>query len=307
MKLSVSISPIWRKYGLSEAQIWQEMKNCGFDYADIDFCPENCCGWTNGSAAEWAEDFRLQMQQIGISPVSAHIAGFDPLTHDGFESIARAVRCCGALNIKTAVIPLGWRENNTRREYEEANKTYLRKLLPVAEEAGVTLLIEACDSWLQPQYTHHAIELMRMLEKLNMPSHLKVNLNIANMTAADIRPYTELHLLGNTVYHVDAADNFGSMPLAVHPEREQLGFAPLMGYTNYDAVMQGLCEAGYDGFFNLRMNMPAVFEKNSPYCESKLAVMPKALTARLLVWSRHAAEHILRSYDCLSSEKEDAE
>ena len=73
-----------------------------------------------------------------------------------------------------------------------------------------------------------------------------------------------------------------------------------MGYTNYDAVVQGLCDVGYDGFFNLRMDMPRVFDKESEYCQTKLAMMPQALTARLHTWSRHIAEHMLRSYDCLS-------
>lgn len=307
MKLSVSISPIWRKYDLTELQVWQELKNCGFDHADIDFCPGNYSGWMNGDIAAWADDFRAKLQEIGIVPVSAHIGGFDPFDAHGYAMISRALRCAGALSVKNVVVPLGWRAGNSRREYEEANKAYLRALMTAAEEADVTILIESCGSWLAPQYTHHAIELMRMMEKLDMPERLKVNLNIANMTVADIRPYTELHLLGNTVYHVDAADNFGSMPLAVEPKREQLGFAPLMGYTNYDAVIQGLCDTGYDGFFNLRMDMPAVFEKNSPYCENQLAIMPKELTARLHIWSRHAAEYMLESYDCLTVGEEAAE
>ena len=296
MKISVSISPIWRRYNLSELQIWQELKNCGFDYADMDFCAENQSDWMHG---EWAQEMCRGMQQIGITPVSARIGGFDPLEEQGYAMIERAVRCIGAMNIKTAVIPLGWRKDNTRREFEEANKAYLRKLLTVAEEADVTLLIEACGSWLSPQYMHHAIELNRMMEKLGMPERLKVNLNIANMTAADIRPYTDIRLLGKAIYHVDAADNFGSMPLAVEPERESLGFAPMMGYTNYDAVMYGLREAGYDGYFNLRMDMQRVFEKKG-CCGERLAIMPKALTARLYTWSRHLAEHILASYDCLN-------
>ncbi len=301
MKISISISPIWRKYDLSEIGIYRELKSCGFDFADYDFCTENADDWMRGEAAAWGARMRAQMEEEGILPVSAHVGGMNPF--DGAEavdSVKRALRCAGAMGIKNVVIPLGAKADNTRREYEQGNQAYIRELLPIAEEADVTMLIESCGSWLLPHYTHHAIELNRMMEKLGMPERLKVNLNVANMTAADIRPYSEIHLLGNSIYHVDAADNFGSMPLAVQPSREHLGFAPLMGYTNYDAVIQGLCDVGYDGFFNLRMNMPRVFEKSSPYCETKLAMMPLGLTARLHVWSRHAAEHMLRSYNCLS-------
>ena len=262
MKISVSISPIWREYPLSEIEIYRALKRCGFDYVDYDFCAANAQGWMNGDSAAWGREMSRAMEDEGIKAVSAYINGaWDD------EAVERALRCAGAMGIKNVIVPLRCTANNTRREYEQKNQAYLRALLPVAEEADVTMLIEACGSWLLPHYMHHAIELNRMMEKLDMPERLKVNLNIANMTAADIRPYTDIRLLGKAIYHVDAADNFGSMPLAVHPEREQLGFAPMMGYTNYDAVIQGLCDVGYDGFFNLRMNMPRVFEKKSPYYE----------------------------------------
>lgn len=294
MKISVSISPIWREYPLGEIEIYRALKGCGFDYADYDFCAANAQGWMKGDAAAWGREMGCAMENEGIKAVSAHIDG----AQDD-EAVKRAVRCAGAMGIKNVVVPLRCTPNNSRREYEQSNQAYLRALLPVAADAGVTLLIENCGSWLLPHYMHHAIELNRMMEKLGMPENLKVSLNIANLTVADIRPYTDIRLLGKAIYHVDAADNFGSMPLAVHPEREQLGFAPMMGYTNYDAVVQGLCEAGYDGFFNLRMNMPRVFDKKSEYCETKLAMMPQTLTARLHVWSRHVAEHMLRTYGCL--------
>ena len=57
-----------------------------------------------------------------------------------------------------------------------------------------------------------------------------------------------------------------------------------------------------DGFINLRMDMPRVFEKNSPHYEkARVAFMPQELTARLLVWSRHVMEHMLRTYGCLDA------
>ncbi len=301
MRISASISPIWRKYDLSEIEIYRALEKCGFHFADYDFCAENADGWMRGSCRAWGSDMRAKMEGEGILPVSAHICGVNPLKSDEeVDAVKRAVRCAAAMGIDQIVIPLGYRADNSRREYELANQAYLRELLPIAAEEDIMLLIEQCGSWLLPHYMHHAIELNRMMEKLGNPERLKVNLNIANMTAVDIRPYTEIRLLGKAICHVDAADNFGSMPLAVHPEREALGFAPLMGYTNYDAVMQGLCDVGYDGYFNLRMDMPRVFDKRSEYCESRLEMMPQEFTARLHVWSCHVAEHMLRSYDCLS-------
>jgi hypothetical protein len=107
-------------------------------------------------------------------------------------------------------------------------------------------------------------------------------------------------MLGELIRNVDLSDNFGGMPLAVHPEREALGLAPMMGYIDYDRVMQGLCDINYRGDFNLRIDMPRVFPKNSPYCgETPLGIMPLEITKRLQIWSRRVAEHMLRTYGLL--------
>lgn len=301
MKLSTGISPIWRKYGLEEMKIYEAIKRCGFDCVDYDFCAANAEAWMQTKPEKWGREMKGRLQDAGITPVVAHVCDVNPF--DGPESIAyvkQAVRCAGALGAANVVIPLGSRANNQRREYEEGNQQYIRQLLSAAEEGNTTLLIEHCGPWHNSHYMHYAIEINRMMDKLGMPDRLKANVNIANMGVAEVPPMEDIVLLGSGIRNVDASDNFGCMPLGVNPERENLGLAPMMGYIHYDEVMQGLCDVKYEGFINLRMDMPRVFEKNSPYYEAaRVAMMPQALTERLLVWSRHVMEHMLRTYDCL--------
>lgn len=303
MKLSASISPIWRRYGLNETEIYAAIQKCGFNYAGYDFCADNAAAWMNKDAKAWGREMKAQMTDVGAAPVIAHVCGVNPF--DGIQSIEyvkQAVLCAGALGTANVVIPLGWRANNQRREYEEGNQQYIRQMLRAAEEADVTLLIEHCGPWHNAHYMHYSIEINRMMDKLGMPERLKANVNVANMGVAEVPPMEDIVLLGSAIRNVDAADNFGCMPLGVNPERENLGLAPMMGYIHYDEVMQGLCDVKYDGFINLRMDMPRVFEKNSPYYEkARVAIMPQELTARLLVWSRHIMEHMLRIYGCLDA------
>ena len=303
MKISTSISPIWRKYGMEETEIYAAIKKCGFDSVGYDFCKENAGAWLKEEPGKWGKEMKSRLFDIGTAPVIAHVCDVNPF--DGPESIAyvkQAVLCAGTLGAANVVIPLGWRADNQRREYEESNQQYIRQLLPAAEEGNTTLLIEHCGPWHNAHYMHYAIEINRMMEKLGRPEWLKANLNIGKMGVAEVPPMEDIALLGNGIRNVDASDNFGCMPLGVNAERENLGLAPMMGYIHYDEVMQGLCDANYDGFINLRMNMPRVFEKNSPYYEkARVAMMPQELTARLLVWSRHVMEHMLRTYDCLEA------
>jgi len=284
---------------LEEIEIYQQFKECGFDYAGYDFIAANARnGWQSDNWQAWASDFRKKMDEIGVTPVIAHVTRVNPF--DGEEAVRqveRAVQCASRMGIEQLVVPLGMTANNTRRQYETGNQGYLRRVLRAAEDENMTLLIEHAGGWHMPNYMHYAMELNRMMEKLGMPEKLKVNLSIANMGMTDMNPYPDIRVLGSAIQNVDASDNFGSMALAVAPERENLGFAPLMGYIDYDQVMQGLCDVGYSGFFNLRLNMPRVFEK--PSKDAPLAIMPQHLTKRLLAWSRRVTESVLKAYDCL--------
>ncbi len=295
MTISASISPIWREYGLTEPEIFEQLKQCRFDCADYEFSPANQTGWADSDPDAWAKRLKTRLDEIGIRPVSAHVSGFNPA--EDYAKVEQAVRCAGALGVNNAVIPLGWTKDNARYEYEQNNLEYLKRLLAAASGSGVTLLIEHSGSWLGQHYTHHAIELIRMLEKLGEPERLKVSLNTGNLGVAEIKPYTEILLLGKRILNVDLSDNFGGMPLAVHPEREALGLAPMMGYIDFDRVMQGLKETAYSGGFNLRMNMPRVFPKSaSRRADAPLRLMPPELTRRLHSWSLHIVEHMLDVY-----------
>ena len=295
MKISTSIGQIWREYSLDETEIYAALKRCSFDCVDYDFDVSEKASWRNADAVQWGRDMRACMLDVGVEPVIAHISAKEPFKEAA--AIAHAIRCAGSMGIKNAVIPLGARPDNSRAEYEQSNCEYLRGLLKVAEDADVALLIEHCGAWHIPHYTHNSMELIHMMEKLNMPSRLRANLNVAHLGVAELHPYPEISLLGPFIANVDAADNFGGMPLAVHPEREELGLAPMMGYIDYDRVMQGLKSINYDGVFNLRMDMPRVFEKYSPYrTDASLGIMPREFTERLYVFSRHLCEHMLATY-----------
>ena len=302
MDISVSASPVWREYGLTEPEVFEQFKLCGFDCVDYEFSPGNQAGWIGSGLDAWAERLRHAFGEAGIRPVIAHVSGFNPLY--GSDKVERAVRCAGALGVTKAVVPLGWAKDNTRREYEKANLEYLERLLPVASESGVILMIEHSGSWLEPHYTHHAIELIRVLEMLGEPELLQVSLNTGRLGVAEIKPYTEILMLGGHIRNVDLSDNFGGMPLAVCPEREALGLAPMMGYIDFDRVMQGLKETAYGGGFNLRMNMPRVFPKTSPYHgDAPLRLMPLEITRRLYSWSLHVTEYMLNSYGFIGEER----
>ena len=108
MKLSASISPIWRRYGLSEIEIYAAIQRCGFNYVGYDFCADNAAFWMNRDAGVWGRDMKSQLTEVGAVPVVAHVCGVNPF--DGPESIEyvkQAVLCAGALGAANVVIKCG--------------------------------------------------------------------------------------------------------------------------------------------------------------------------------------------------------
>ena len=220
MKLSASIGRIWRAYGLEEIDIYAALRRCGFDCADYDFDTSEKASWRDADAALWGRDLRSRMLDVGMEPVVVHISSKEPFEEAAL--IAQAIRCAGSMGVKNAVIPLGFRPNNSRAEYEQLNCAYLRKLLAAAEDAGVTLLIEHCGAWHVPHYTHNSMELLHMMEKLNGPSRLRANLNIAHLGIAELQPYPEISLLGPAIANVDAADRKSTRLNSSHPTTSRM-------------------------------------------------------------------------------------
>lgn len=299
MILSLGMSPIWKQYGLDETEGYKLWRACGFRYLDYEFSPDLQWGWQEDQGPDLAAGIREKLEEVGIEPVLSHVNVENPFADEKYEQMVHsAIACAGAMGIPKLVIPLGFRPGNTRKEYEERNLAYLSRVLQTAEEAGVMLLIEHAGSFAVPHYTHHAIELSRIIEKLDHHPNLKVSLNMGKMGLADIEPYTEIHLLGDLIQSVDLSDNFGSMDLAVEPERADLGLVPMMGYLNYDELMQGLKDIDYQGIMNLKLNFPHDFSRSNPYGPVKLPHMPLELTSALYRWAYKVAKYVLQTYDC---------
>lgn len=285
MRISTSIAPIWRALGLSEAEILTALKECGFDY----LCTEFECGKPHNT-----EELSALYKDCGMSPVKARAISENPFAEA--DEIADIIRACGRMNIKKLVIPLGTAPDNTRKEYFSNNRAYLERLLPIAGENGVALMVEHAGNYQNLHHTHTGMELQSFAEF--MEGRVKVNVNIANAGMADITMYPDIRVLGENVLSVDCSDNFFAMPLGVSKGREDLGLAPLMGFLDFDEVFIALKEIGYDMEFNLRMNSPRVFDKTSPYVkEPRLAVMPLPLVKRHYQWAYSVTRHMLKTYE----------
>ena len=287
MKLSTSVSPAWRNLDLSEEKRLARLRACGFRYLcdEPDTLPAS-------DVRAYADARRQMLRDADIIPAKVRAA-----RGTGADELERMILYCARLEAGALVVPLLANERWTRAEALEANVGYLRALAPAARAHGVTLLIEHAGDYQQPYYAHSAMELNGLLDRADAGDRVGINLNIGNIGLTDLDIYPEIRLLGKRIYAVDASDNFFGMALGREKEREDLGLAPLMGFLDYDEVMRGLKEIGFDGAFNLRLNYPRVFPKNSRYvAEYRLNRFPTELLESFTRWCASVCGHMFAAY-----------
>ena len=281
MILSSSVSRVWRASGLDESEILKKYRQCGFGYicdepASLPRDPEERVGMFERSG-------------VKVSKVRA----FKTARKD--ELIA-LMDYCALAGAKTLVADLLTDESWDRQRFMELNRAYLADLSEEADKRGVLVLIEHAGPFQTPYYTHCSQELAELLRKGDCGAG--INLNIGNVGLTELNLYPEIRLIKQHIRGVDASDNFFAMSLAFDRHREDLGLAPLMGFLDYDEVMRGLKEAGYEGDFNLRLNYPAVFEKTETLpAPKRLEKLPVPLLESFTVWTRQVCEYMACAYD----------
>lgn len=290
MKLCMSVSPAWRALGLEDRALYQNLRDCGFDHL---------CGELNAPvSAEEAEKLLSAMKDAGITLIK------ERASVTGKEAVLPLIRSCALLHVTKLVIPLLSDGSWTRDEYMETNAAYLNALSPAARDHGVTLLIEHAGDFQNAHYTHSTNELNHLLD-LAGEKDVLINLNVGAVGLTDADLYPEVRLTGSRLGSVDVNDNFFGMALGIDKQREDLALAPLMGFLDYDEVMRGLTEIGYDGEINLLLNYPRAVKKESRrVTERRFDVFPLPLLRQFTVWTANVTRFILTSYNVTIGEAE---
>lgn len=290
MKLCTSISPAWRALGLSDFELFSHLKDCGFS---------RICGEINAPMTDAEiEALLAALKTSGVKLIKERTKVM------GREKLLSILESCRKLGVSKLVIPLLTDEHWKREDYMAANAAYLKSLIPAARENGVTLLIEHAGDYQNLHYTHGGMELNSLLDRVNEDGVL-FNLNVGNLGMTDLDLYPEVRLLRDRLGSVDMNDNFFGMALGFDKEREDLGFAPLMGFLDYDEVMRGLTEIGYDGEVNLLLNYPRAVKKESLHIsERRFDVFPLPLLKQFTVWTANVTRFMLASYNATIEEAE---
>lgn len=265
MKLATNMGGGWAHYNLTPVQMIEAIARTGFRYVDYSY-------WSMDDASPLMQpDWEPHIDEViaasrttGVEVIQAHSPAGNPLTTPDYEGLVertiRSIECCARMGTPQIVVHPGARPGITLEQFHEQNKCYYEELVPTLEATGVRVLIENIGTWQDPHHVHDGSELRALVEHVGHPLIGACwDTGHGNIAGAD--QYESLCELGSLLGGVHIQDNAGAFDVIDSPYRQDLHTYPFLGSVNFDAVMHGLLDIGYPGYFTFEVSVPRTFDR----------------------------------------------
>lgn len=315
MKLATTTAD-FRGYAETPAEQVKLFDGTGFRFLDLNLyrsiSPQS--PFLDDRWPQWIDDAGEAAASLNITFCQAHAPdGNLHATGEIFDvflgATIRSIEACSRLRIPHIVVHQQDIGGYPSREYRQLNlrrnRAFFAKLFPVMEQTGVAVLIEnSCDRHAPTRnensrhFPSTAAELLDLAEYLDHPLlHVCWDTGHANVQGVD--QYRSLVELGDRLRAVHIADNYGDMDSHV---------APFQGTTNMDAVMHGLIDIRYQGYFTFEASNILRNGAEWPHDRrawqfrnehvTRLMDVPVALKRQAIALLYQIGKHILTEYDC---------
>lgn len=291
--------------GLSVADKMKLIRSCGFTCVDYSIEPD----MLGDDWKEQAQTAKAAMAEAGVVPMQGHAPCVNPLLPGEIDLLPWAERVLAfskEAGIPQVVIHPGAVDGNTREEFFEANVAFYKSVLPIAERYGVVVLTENIGNYADPYYLWNGADLRELIDRVDHPM-LKACWDVGHANhffPEHCNQYDSLVALGDKLAALHVHDNIGDMadPRQHHRiDMHTLPYASHVTSVNYDAVMQGLKDAGYTGTFNFesavggRTNRQPFFYKGE---EVKKLALPSLEYWKLLYTAAYTiGKYMLETYE----------
>lgn len=239
----------------TQAERVRQYEGTGFRFLDYSFDDAFFPG-SSFLTDRWMDDVlaaEKAAEQLGFTFVQAHAPGaynfLDPSAdHEaGMLAMTRSIEACGYLGIPNLVVhastcnrmmgPAG------RDSFFRENRQFYEKLFPSMEKSGVNVLVENTGYANQDgkYYLMTGQDMVDFVEYVGHPL-LKVCWDTGHANMNFYNQYHEITTIGKYAAAFHMQDNFGVTDDHI---------APLMGTTDWDAIMQALFAIDFKGYFTL--------------------------------------------------------
>ena len=284
-------------YTRSQIESLSYIREAGFRYADYSFGMDYA-----DRSGVYAEDYEAYFGEInratrdmGIRLVQAHSPMGTPLNDPDGRFLADTLRCvdaCGAWGIPNLVVHSGYTHGFTVAETFAANKRFFLPLLERAEAYGVNILVENFNKMCVPglYWIDNATDLRGLIDYVDHPLfHAVWDAGHANLQ--EMPQDEELRLLGEHVRALHIQDNRGDTDSHL---------LPFLGTMSMDALMNGLRDIGYNGYFTFEVggiftpsNQKRPFDK-----DTRLYKTPLSLKRAAERYMYELGRCVLEAYGC---------
>ena len=299
MKLATTTGD-FSAYTTSQCDAIRWIRYAGFRYADYNFHMD-AAAQQGIALPDWKkqmEAVRRTAEEIGITFVQSHAPMGKPLVQDEhyprfMELNRRCIEACAMLGIPNIVVHSGYAPNLSVEETFERNKAFYGELLPVAERFGVEILTENFNRMYKPDvyWVDSAEDLRALIDYIDHPL-LHACWDAGHGNLQELPQDQALRLLGSHVHALHVQDNLGDKDTHI---------APFFGTLNLDALMHGLADIGYSGYFTFeasRMLLPAA--QRRPFAaDGRLACAPVELRVKAEALLYEIGRTVLDQYGCL--------
>ena len=284
-------------YTNSQIQALRYVREAGFQHADYNFGMDY--KHRNGVYSEHYEEYFAQVNaaaaEIGVRLIQAHAPMGTPLNDPDGSFLADTLRCvdaCGAWGIPNLVVHSGYAHGLTVEQTFDANKAFFMPLLERAGQYGVNILVENFNKMSVPglYWIDNATDLLGLIEYVNHPLfHAVWDAGHANLQ--EMPQDEELRLLGSHVRALHIQDNRGD---------HDAHLLPFLGTMSMDAVMHGLLDIGYEGYFTFEVGgIFSTAEQKRPFAkDSRLAKAPLSLRLAADRYMYELGKCVLTEYGC---------
>lgn len=261
---SSAVSPYLRD-GEDPRTVFRAFRETGFRCVDFEILSRYLGEDLEAQAAFWKD----LMQELDLTVTQTHAPMPNPLLNEealapALDCMKKALRFCALAGFPNLVIHPGAREGNTRKEFFERNVAFYKALIPSAEEYGVTVLIENIGQYMDPYFLWSGNDLLELVERVGHPLFRACwdigHANHFEYLHAGGSPYDSITALGDQLVAIHAHENVGFFPDPNPRKRMDMHMMPYCSCyssVNWDAVLQGLKDAGYTGTFNFESNTPS--------------------------------------------------
>ena len=299
MKIATTIEDFYM-YSKDTIKCIEWASECGFRYLDFSFwIPEiikdTPLGTDNYKA--YLDKILEKCNSLGVKFVQAHAPRGQAIIKDeNYQEylflVKRSIECCSYLGIDKIVLHWGLKEGIDKQEYLELNKEFYLKFLDYAEGLGVKILTEnANNTPFNGYFAKNTQELLELVEYVNHPN-LAVCYDVGHGNMFDVPQHEQIIPFNKHLVALHVNDNLKTRDYHV---------APFFGSTNFDSVMYGLKEIGYNGYFTLESTYFYTGDAfKTKFGENKLFTVPLELKLKGEKLLYELTKHILVTYDCFS-------